>query len=553
MFARIRLGFLIASVIAATVQTIFFPTGDNLFCTSVCLVLSIIGYRVMGKPENCQEYPLSTISVLLFIFSSLSLPLIVSSIEFRPITRNLFLPVDVLSYLGLTVITVLLAHWAYRRLPTPAKVRTFVTNKIVSRLGLFKAPGVAQIWLMGFFGVACLYYKAYTLQGKGAVGDASIMAKVLTGLIPFAYAPFLIPFNGLFTKNKFPVTSRIAIPLLLFFGLILGAAVLRNDRSDFAMGPVIMMLSLAIGVLCQRIRIKKINFKLMAPIFIIVVFVYPSLADLALAMVIVRKEYGKQGARAEIDLTLQMYENRDDLHKLMDELNNEPAKYDETYYNSSEVFLERFANLKFHDNSLVLGDALTPGQIDQLKNFSIYNALAGFPDPFLKIAGLDFDKTQYDSMSVGDYFYYLNTGTGLGGFRVGSVIGHGLALFGIFFFPFFGIVILCYFVLLDSLTYRTKISVASVMSHDWRLRMKPVYSLPYFAPIALMNAFDMLNPYRWGSVAEIPLYILREMPENVVLYLFMWYATHWITYFYETVARKGARRRRLGSPKELPA
>jgi hypothetical protein len=553
MFARIRLGLTIISVLAAVVQLIFFLDGPNLFCVAVTLGVSLIGFRIMGKPEYVQEFPLSTISALLFIFSSLTLPLVFSSIEFRPITRNLFLPVDVLAYLGLLVVVVLIAHWIYRKAVLPRKVRALITWKVSEKLGLFNSLTPAQLWMMGIIGTLCLLYKAYAFSAKGSVGEASILQKVVTGMIPFAYAPFLIPFNRLFATKPWKVTAKIAIPLLFYFGPIVAAAVLRNDRSDFAMAPVTMLLALIIGVLTQRIRLHRFNFKLMIPVFVTVVFVYPMLADLAIAMVIVRKEYGKQGAREQVQLTLDMYAKRDEIDKYLEQLNQSPAKYDESYYNANNVFLERFANLKFHDNSLVLGGNLDEGQLAQLRDFSIGNALSGFPDPVLRLMGFDIDKSQYNTMSVGDYFYFLNTGGGLGGFRVGSVIGHGLALFGYFFFPLFGVVVICYFVLIDSLTYRKKITVESVRTEDWRLRLRPVYSLPYIAPLVLLDAFDMLNPYRWGSVAEIPLFILRDMPQNIVLYIIVYYGSAWAGTLYVLLRRGSRREGRIYSGRELPA
>lgn len=529
MFARIRLGLSVISIIAAIIQLIFFLDGPNLYCIVVTLGLSLIAYKVIGKPIYVQEFPLSTISVLLFIFSSLTLPLVVSSIEFRPITRNLVVPIDVISYVALTVITVLIAHWIYRGTIIPRKARQFLSEKVNRKFGLFKNPGYSQLWMMGIIGVLCLFYKAYALQTKGAVGNASILSKVITGMIPFAYAPFLIPFSKMYSTKPFKVTGKIVIPLLIFFGPIVAAAVLRNDRSDFAMAPVIMLLALAIGLLTQRIKLIKINFKVLIPAAMMVIIVYPLLADLAIAMIIVRKQYGKQGAREQVDLTLELMTHREDIKRMMDMLNTDTAKvYDESYYNSSNVFLDRFANLKFHDNSLVEGYAMNDGQLAQLADFSFYNALAGFPDPVLRLMGIDMDKTRYNTMSVGDYFLYLNTGTGLGGFKVGSVIGHGITLFGMFFFPIFGCIIICYFCVIDGLTYRRKVSVESIRTHDWRMEIKPVYGLPFIAPMVLLNALDMLNPYRWGSLAEIPLFILRDMPQNIFLYVLIFTTTGWV-------------------------
>lgn len=532
MLRKLRFAVFILSILAALVQVVGFADVPNVACTAIALAGSLLFTHLLPRIKLVQEYPISTMSVYMFSLTNLTLPLIVSSLELRPITRNLVMPIQDFAYLGILSCILLGAYFFYINSRGLMRARQFMNRRVNVRLGLFRPPSDTQFWILGFIGLACLYYQASNLAAKGSVGQGSVLQKLLVEFVPFAYAPMLIPLKSLYSNRRSGASWQLVAALAGHFSLIVVAAVLRNDRSDFAVAAVVFVFSVIVGIVSMRIQVPRLKARVVVPVLVGIFVVLPLLADLALAMFVVRKLYSKDGARQQIGLTIDMFQRRDEIREYLDYFSNQKTKYDESYYNKSNVFLERFANIKFHDNGLVLGSTLTERQRSDLWEFSIGNAFAQLPAPVLKLMGVSLDKSLFNTMSVGDYFYYLNTGRGLGMFRVGSYIAHGLVLFGFLFFPIFGLTMIAYFVTFDSLTYRLRFRRRVPLPDGQGVMQKIVHSTPFFAPVLLLNVYAVLNPYRFGSMVEIPMFLLRGMPQQIILYsLVIWGTRGFSTWF----------------------
>jgi hypothetical protein len=522
----LRIGVTLAVIVSTVLQAAFFFDSANVACVLMALVVSLLYTRIFPRIELIQAYPLSTISAYMFGFTNMTLPLVVSTLELRPMARNLILPIEDFGFMAILAAVVVIVYQIYRASAALQETRQFLTRRINSKLGLFRAPDATQLWVLGAFGLLCLFYQAFSLSAKGAIGQGSIVQKIVVEMVPFAYAPFLIPLRSLYSRQPFQASKALIVALMAHFGIILTAAVLRNDRSDFAMVPVIVLFSVIVGVLTLRIRIRKVNYRVLVPVLFTILVVYPLLADMALAMYVVRRIYSKQGARQQIGLTWDMFQQRDKLHEYLDLLSQTKTQsYDESYYNKGNVFLERFANMKYHDNGLVFAKTFNERQRADLWDFTVGNALSEIPAPLLSVIGVQIDKKDYNTMSMGDYFYYLSTGRGVGGFRVGSYIAHGYVLIGYFFFPLFGVVMLGYFVFFDSLTHRFAVRRRYLADGGARIVSRMAYSTPIFAPIVLLNILSVLNPYRLGSFTDIPMFLLRGMPQQIVMYSLLAWGT----------------------------
>jgi hypothetical protein len=378
------------------------------------------------------------------------------------------------------------------------------------------------------------------LSEKGANLEGGLFSKFMVGLTVFAYAPFLIPLAPIYNRTPPPFSPRIVLQLLLYFGLILGIAIMRNDRSDFAMGIVILMLSAVIGWLVSRVKIKRIQ-----PAYLILGFMFfavgiPVLSDIATIMVIVRGQYGKQGARADASLTLDALANRDSLLESYTPGSDKAPNplWDESYYNPSNVFLNRAANVRFLDNTLKLGRDMNEGQRQQLIDFTIGDALSAFPAPFLSAFGVDVDKSVFKSASVSDFLYYLQTGTGLGSFRAGSFVGHGYLIFGLFYFPILVGVMICFFVVIDGFAYTLPLNLSAEQREALGIGSKMVRTTPLIMPYALLTSYDLINPYVKGSINHIPQYIVRTIPQDLIIYALIFYVTGRVAFYVSSLTGK---------------
>jgi len=196
------------------------------------------------------------------------------------------------------------------------------------------------------------------------------------------------------------------------------------------------------------------------------------ISQLATAMVVVRESHRSADAAKMVSATIDILMKPEliEVQRKKDQLAALSSSYDETYIENP--VLSRFVLTKFHDNALFFESKLTERTQDELANTTIDLFWSILPDPVLKYFDIRVVKSQLQ-FSLGDYLYYQATGGGLGGYRVGSIFGHGIGLFGWAFTIIYFWICLLSFWIMDFLAKKNEkgnviISVVGVLL-IWRL------------------------------------------------------------------------------------
>jgi hypothetical protein len=155
---------------------------------------------------------------------------------------------------------------------------------------------------------------------------------------------------------------------------------------------------------------------------------------MATAMVMVRGQRGDVSPAELLDQTFTQFQDRQAItrYRLAAAEVDPTSDWSETYV--SNLFLARFANAKFPDNSLENAAKLFPAQRDEMAAFQWWRLLAILPTPVLSLLGVPEEiKSEVISYSFGDKLYFLASGSeyALGGFRTGHFFGTGTAGFGL--------------------------------------------------------------------------------------------------------------------------
>jgi hypothetical protein len=228
-------------------------------------------------------------------------------------------------------------------------------------------------------------------------------------------------------------------------------------------------------------------------------------------MVMVR---GKRSTISNTELVLHTFEAFQDKKSLEDYRSSMvnlvgAGNYNETYL--ANPFLARFVVTKFFDNTILLEDVRMGKYAADIWKITLDKIAALLPTPLLKLIGVNLDKKDVE-FSIGDALYFMQYGSGLGGYRVGSSIGHGLGLMG----PFIYIVVIplyiTIFIALNSLTSFTRgmVSISPIIL----LQIMSIYSLAC------------------GDSLLVPIgMLLRTLPQNILLYWIIFHATRWLSGF----------------------
>ena len=196
-FAGLRRWSTVVIVFACLLQAALFPSQSNLICVGLAFAASLTVVWVCLRRRLIRSFPLSSLQILGFCSVNFVLPLLATLAELHPLNYNLRVPVRTFGYGAAFLLTLVCAHFIYRRFPAIQGLRKFVSARFFVPLGFFKAPGELQLWLMGGIGCLSRFYIYLFLPDSG-VAAAGAVDKFIQPLQIFAYCPFLLAASVLY-------------------------------------------------------------------------------------------------------------------------------------------------------------------------------------------------------------------------------------------------------------------------------------------------------------------------------------------------------------------
>jgi hypothetical protein len=381
------------------------------------------------RPRRLYRYPLSTLVVLGFGVTLQLGPLLFTAIEGNSLTFNLLVPVATFGHGVLSSLACLLAHTIYRQAPWLRFLRTGA-QRLLLQLRLFQPLRIAEVVAMGSLGVFAL---ASSTWFSGLAEASTAFGKFIQGYQFFSIIPAAYLLQASWSQvpaSASPPSRKPLLLFLLFMALIVLVSLGRNARSPFVVPVSCLFLGLALQWLYGLIRFR---LGAVLAVGLAIMVLLPLATDMATAMVMVRGQRGDVSPAELLDLTMTQFQDRQAItrYRLAASELGLTSDWSETYV--SNLFLARFSNAKFPDNSLENSARLSPAQNDEMAVFQWWRLLAILPSPVLTLLGVPEEiKQEVTSFSFGDKLYFLASGSeyALGGFRVGHFFGTGMAGFG---------------------------------------------------------------------------------------------------------------------------
>lgn len=470
----------------------------NTTCVLIVSTVSAITFHWIIRGSVFRAAPLPALVVLGFNISTMSGAIFAQTFSFRSLVYNLKVPEITFSLCAIFQFSILIALNIFLR----AKSFVFISrniNRAFLRIGVMSAPSPLQIWMIGLIGsFAMLWVASNSYSGYIQYGDVG--SKFISGFLYLAFAPFLLPIlDKFYPSSSYKRQSKYQKWFLIgYMVFLIFIAMVRNNRGTFMMGitnlAVACFLLLLLGQLRLSIKFKKV----LVAGSLVALIAAPVAADLAIAMVVVRGERSQVSSQELVKKTIAAFNDKpalENYRRLTNFIVN-GSDYDENYI--SNPFLARFVNTKFFDNSLSYPSVSAGRHADKIWSITVDKIVATLPTPVLKAMAVNVKKENLE-FSMGDALYNAQSGTGLGGYRTGSPIGHGVAILGYWIFVVAIPIFLISFIGLQSLI----VSVGSLVI------ISPVILLQLMQVFGLAAGDSLLSPVGL---------ILRSLPESILIY-----------------------------------
>ena len=522
----------IVLVISSILQLGIFWSLENALAVGIVVVAWFTLTKLFLRPEILATYTLSSFLIIGFTLTQYYFPLIFTLLEGKAVIFNMDLPYEVFLHSLAAFFIVVAGHLIYRSYSKHLEKRPSI---ILVKAGFFCPPTDRQLWIMGFLGLAAMYYVYFYSPSVGrevsGAGD-----KFIQGLIAFSYAPFFIPVGRLYGGKE--VNLRRVIPMLLVFTVLLFVVSMgRNSRGAFMIGFTAIGFAWGFGLLLGVFKTRLFTFKNVLLAIIGFWFFTGPLADLATAMVIVRAQRENIDRAELVSLTLRAYNDKEAIRLYKLAGITEERDWDEQYMNN--LFLARFSNLKYNDASLV--EASKINETDpSIYNYTIDRLWVTLPEPALDFLGIEVDKRTVNTCSFGDYLYYkAGAGaTSLGGYRTGHFAGTGMAAFGWWYLLILGLGMMPVYFLYDKLLFKRKrVTNSSSQNNGHETFFSFCGLLELTSIFMFLPAESVINPY---------IFLIRGFFQMLLLYFLVFHLTRLLAVLVPNfVIRRQVRRRRI--------
>ncbi|MDU1810049.1 hypothetical protein ACV3NQ_10830 [Clostridium perfringens] len=492
---------LFITIISIIIEMIFFPSISNLVGCIMILICYFLFSNFFLKRDLIINAPFS-----FFMFSSIFLyrylPLLGTLLEGKPISFGM---VDPIKTFILETILFCIACLAFYFSTINIK-KTNILQVGLNMFGFYKKSNERTIWILGIVGLSA---RIITLA-MGNIETGNIIGKALNVLFYYMYTPIIL-FFPCFYKSNYKISIDIKNKKVWIYVIFISLLNLATNSRNKLITPFAMII--LIGFLALLINNKVIN-KLFRPqilikgivIFCIGLFFISSISKAMLINRNIREEISfpeliestiNTLTSGNIKSEWELYNKKQFIPKNYDE------GWTETYIDN--FLLNRFCNIRITDETLYLAEKIG-GNNKMLEDFKD-RIISVLPQPIINILGLDFNKENYYNSRGDVLYFYSNVGESwdLGGFRVTSHLGDGIATFGILYFILQ--LIMWYFVmiLLNSLSIYTK--------RDGR-----VYSI--YGLLTVYTSLLMFGNAN-GMISDI-LYCLRGYWQEIILFIIIY-------------------------------
>lgn len=434
-------------IVSSILEFAIYPSLDAIFCICLCFLGVWILKTFHLTVENLLYYPVSTVAIAMYVFFFLVLPMSATLLEKKPVIYNLHSPIETFSNIVLLESVLIASQKTYKNI---------FGKKNIIRKYLLKTPAYSmltssELWFLIIVSAILYIYVMmsmglYSEEGENIGRKLPPVLYVLNLLLGgyhaliflFLYRDLGIIKNGDYKIRYIPI---ILLAILLFF-----VGIATNMRTA-AIQTISVAFFLFVYYWFYFVRRGFFNYKkVVLGAFVLWFFMVPFM-NISRAMVEIRGQRNGLSGTELLELTFSNLSNQK-IEKSVAKVKNDT--YSEEYL--SNDILQRFCSVKILDETLYRAHEV--GYANPAMNEHLENTLESYIPGFLR-SMLKIKETERDA-SLTDRLAYEANSAFLGGVKIGTLQGLGLALYGWFYIPIIFFLYIIIFYILDSTVYYEK-------------------------------------------------------------------------------------------------
>lgn len=423
---------LLIMIVSFAAEMLLFPSIDN-FMGCVMMATSLLVAQAYFKNSIIVQHPFSFFMyIVVFLYRFLPTPC--TLLELKPVSYGMEMASETFVLETITFIVITFAfHESIRH-----KIKRGKLESILKQIGVYGSTNIRTLWIFGIFGAVAKVAYLF-IFGVGKTGSTmATSARVLNAFEIFEYAPIILFFPCLY-NGKGDVSFRKK-SVWVYTAIMCVINLANNSRGGIVQYVVAILFFWFIAIIKTGVKVKTLLNPRKMLILIAAMFVFVNLlTTMSNAMLAIRSSRGEYKASELIKVTIQNMFDSEEVNNLLTKKKQDTSK---SYHNGwtedyvDNFILNRFCNIRITDETLYYGSMLTESDRELMRSNFGDKLLSLVPSTVLRVFKAEFDKTSA-SFSRGDYIYYLS-GYGstysLGGQRVTSNLGDGLATWGVFYF-----------------------------------------------------------------------------------------------------------------------
>lgn len=449
-------------------------------------------------PYNLLNYTISTLAISFYVSFFFIMPIPATLLELKPVTYNLHNPLNTFTQVLLLEIILIITHLIYTKITNR---KNFIRNALI-KCNFFAKFTSSEIW--GLFLISFTIY-TYNIFTRGLYDENSIntvsslplgiyMINLLFG--GFYQIIFLFLFKQ-FNIIKQPYTIH-KITIFLFAVLLCIIGIATNMRTASVLIFANIFFTFIVYIIYYPFNFKQLlKLKFLIPIIITIFFFFGPFMRISKAMVTSRGERDGLSGIEMLEKTFNSIKNAN--NKKEKQTKEYIVNWDEEYLSNS--ILNRFCSLKILDETLYHAKRIGYANKKMQKDLQekIIDNLPGVIKNNLEYQ-ISKDSRRH-SLTDKLYSLSINSKKNLGGIKIGTLQGLGLAIFGYYYpliiIPIFIIIFFC----LD----------ATVLYRKNRI----YFSMWFFANILLCCYYFSDRHYYLYEFR----FIMRTYLENILFYI----------------------------------
>lgn len=415
--------------IISLLEIVFYPSWNTLYAICIVFLCLILHKKTIFNAYNLLIYPASTLSISFYVLFFVILPMPATLLEFKPVTYNLHNPIDTFSNILILESILIFIHFIYKKI---SNRRNFIRN-ILIKCNFFSQVTSNELWVL-IISSALLWIYIILKHGLYAEGSDNSISQlpfplyILNLLLNESYLVlfiFLMPKFNIIKQPYRILKKRIFILTIILF--VVGIATNMRTASITVIANGFFLL--IVYILYYPIHYKKyIKPKILIISILLIYFFTGPFMTISKAMLDNR---GNRKGKSGIEMIEMTFNSITENKNIKD--NNYIVKesgilWDEKYLDND--ILNRFCSIKILDETLFHAKRIgyaNPTMQEQFK-LKIIDSLPGIIKQHFNIYTPN--NIRFSSLSDILYSLSINSPSALGGIKIGTLQGLGLAIFG---------------------------------------------------------------------------------------------------------------------------